>query len=272
MDPEKMSQEEIEKALHDVAVGAITDSELAGEAEPEPQPEPEPEAPPPDQTDEPVPEPEAEPEPEVEVSEADILRAQLAEMEARAQHYERLAGSHAGKLGYLEKRLSNLESQPVRREYEDVEATPQPPQSTPSDDGYKAWVIAQAVASGVQDFWREHPDTVDLQDGIKQYLEQTGYDPKSILESNDPLRAQRESKRVLEEAYFAARADKEAVRRTELQQKRADQIKNLEQLKKKAAPSASGHAPPPKPTQKSPNEMTREELDAALLEATGGRW
>lgn len=269
LDPEKMSQEEIEQALHDAAVGAITDSDIAGEAEPEPQPEPE----------APTPEPEPEPQPEEsaqepEVSEADILKAQLAEMEARAQHWERVAGNHAGKLGFLEQRLSNLEAAPVRQPetYEEAEIPAAPPAATDRDGSYKTWVVAQAIKSGVEDFRMEHPDAQEFNEGIATYLQESGYNPKMILESNDPLRAQLESKRILEEAYFAARAGKEAIRRSELVQKRADQIKNMEQLKKKSAPSASGNAPPPKPTQKSPQEMSREELDAALQEATGGRW
>ena len=270
-DPEKMSQEEIEKALEDIALEKVDASEFTGEAEPEPQPEPEVPAPEPET--EPEPAPEAETAAEPEVQEADILRAQLAEMEARAQHYERLAGSHAGKLGFLEQRLKNLEARPIQQGYvEEAEPTLTIPAPSQEDGSFKTWVIAQAIKSGVEDFRREHQDADEFQQGIAKYLESSGYDPRHVLESNDPLRAQQESKRVLEEAYFAARADKEATRRSELQQKRADQIANLEKLKKKAAPSASGNAPPPRPTQKTPNEMSREELDAALAEATGGRW
>lgn len=269
-DYSELSDEALEAAL-EASASAEPVAVPAEEAQPEPDPEP---------ASEPVaesePAAEKEPEPEPVPDEAEILRAQLAALEAQAKHWEQVAGRNAGELGFIKRQVAELRGQQQSRptsEFSD-EAEPQgQPAPPPSKyDDLAAWAIQQATAQAVSDWAAKHPDAAELAPTMQEYWQRSGYDPKAVFDANSPIEAQRESVRALDEAYWHAKAAAAAARKAELEQKRiAHQTSQLE-AKKKAAVSATGSAPPPKPRPKSQAEMTDAELEAEMVRVTGGRW
>ena len=219
---------------------------------------------------------EKEPEPEPVPDEAEILRAQLAALEAQAKHWEQVAGRNAGELGYIKRQISELRGQQQARpapEYADeAEPQSQPAPAPNRNDDLTAWAIQQATAQAAADWAARHPDHADLTPKMQEYWQKSGYNPSAVFDANSPIEAQREATRALDEAYWHAKASAAEAKRAELEQKRiAYQTSQLE-AKKKAAVSATGSAPPPKPRPKSPSEMTDAALEAEMIRATGGRW
>lgn len=270
---DELSDEQLEAAL----------AETVGQEEPSPEPVvPEPPAPEP-----PAAEPAAEPsesveqeaaaEPEPEVSELDILRAQLAEVEARAKHWEEVSGRNGGRMGFLEQKLQQVLQQQAAPPSDDYAGetpeteTPRQPAPTPGDP-YRSYVIGLAVQQAGQEFARTTPDAGELWPSIEKYIGEN-HNPSTILLSEDPQFAAAETMRVLNAAYLHADAERKATRKTELMQRRADQIKLADEAKKKASLSAPGGSSAPMPKPKTSDEMSDSELDSALKEATrGARW
>lgn len=252
------------------------DTQEAGQ-EPEPTPEPEAEV-----------EEQAEAEPASQETEAQAeepkepdydkehMQSMLAEFEARAKHWEQVAGRHGGEIGFLKQKLASM-SQPRPQssdqefEAEEPSETVRQPQ-TRSDDTLKSWAVKRAAQDALAAFHQKHSDAQEALPKVAEYLQKIGYRPDDILYADDPATAERETTRVLEEAYWAVRADVEAARRAELAAQRAEQTAKAAEAKKKAAVSASGAMPPKKPQGKKLEDMTLEELEAAIQKETGGRW
>lgn len=292
VDPEQMSEEELESALSGAEVRTP-----GYPPEHEPDPEPVEEAPvePAEQQVEPAPDtPEQAPEETQEETPADDtptaedisalereeLIARLEATEAQAKKWEQVAGRHGGRMGFLENRLKALSQQPAvpmneDTEYGEQEQATQRPQrpAAPSTDPMTTWAVQQAMQSGVSEFRSKYPDSAEHDQAIGQYLNSQGYNTAPILESNDPSFAQNETRRVLEEAYWHVISDVRNARKAELAERRASQTEKLKAAKQRAAPSATATTAPPKPKAKSEADMSDEELDAAMRKATAGqRW
>jgi len=285
---EEKSLEELEQLLaNPAALEDEPEPETAEVEEPaEPESEPAAEEEPQDTGDEPVDEPVEEPteqvaapdtdEPAPELSIEDQIRKTLIdEAEARAKHFESVAGRNAGELGFVRKQLEALRQQlaaasqpaaPTVDEYgAEVTQAQAPQQPTPRAlDAISSWAVSQAVRNSAAEFQSQHQDFSELSSDISQYLKDKQYDASSLLESNDPLYAAREATRALDEAYWHARGQHQARVRAQLEEKRADQIRNLEQAKLRGGPTQSGATPTPKPVAKTLDELTVDELREEL--------
>jgi hypothetical protein len=89
-------------------------------------------------------------------------------------------------------------------------------------------------------------------------------DPEAIIAIGDPREVERETTSLLEQVYWKANAIHKANIRSSLETRKADQIKGIIEAKKKASISGSGGNAPPAIKQKSFEEMTLSELDAAM--------
>jgi hypothetical protein len=270
VDPNQMSDAELEAALNQGP--DYTPAPIEAEPVPEPEPEPEVEAPAPEA------EKAAEPEtPEkVEDVEAERLRLLTEELNARAKHWESVAGRNAGELGFIKSQLRAIQDaqrQNVSTEYQEPSDTPVPTQvPTQQRDGVAEWAVQQAVSQTVGAFESSHPDVKDVQDQMTEYIKNSGYDLRSVLTMSNPVEAQREVSRALEEAYWHSKAAVNAARRTELEAKREAIQMKAAATKLKASVSATASAPPPKPKSKTQAEMTDAELESEMVRVMGGRW
>lgn len=227
----------------------------------------------------PTPETPQEPQPEAQApDDMELLRSELSETLSRVKHFEQVAGRNAGENGFLKQQIARLESQlhSVRAGEDQGEyQRPQenaPPQPTIKSDPLTTWAIQQAVEKAGYLFTQANPDVGEHWQGMQEYMGKFNPDTNPILNSNNPMEAQEGATRMLQEAYWHVRANKEAARRQELLQRRADQTSKLAQAKQLASVSGSGSAPPPKPKEKSMDEMSFEELEREMLKQTGGRW
>ena len=273
--------QEFEKA---VAREVITPEQPEESSEPEPEPEATPEPVEPEASTEPEPETEPEPveeapkEPSAEELEAEILRARFEALEAHTKKMEaKMAGREAGEKGYIKQlkaQIEELRSGAARQpdpDYGEPEPEIRRPQVTPAEpNSVTTWAINNAVQQAAAQFSQGHPDLQEVQESLQAYLQESGYDPQAILLTNDPIAAGRETTRVLEEAYWHAKAATRQSRVAELETKRADQVRGLENAKKKAAISGSGGTPPAPPVRKSTKDLSVAELEKQM-DALGRR-
>jgi len=220
-------------------------------------------------------EPDAEP-----TIEEQIRKTLVDEAEARAKHFESVAGRNAGELGFVKKQLTELQQQlaaalqPTPATSDDPYAeTPapvarQPTQSPRQPDQISLWATTQAVKSAASEFYSAHADCSELSSAMSQYLTDKQYDAASLLESNDPVYAARETARALDEAYWHARGQHQATVRTQLEAKRADQIRGLQKAKMRGGPTQSGATPTPRPVAKTLDEKSVDELREELERLT----
>lgn len=268
-----------EKQMEDMSVddlAKILDAGPSQEETPPPPPTPEPVAVQ-EEAKSPVADPAAEPEaakPESDL-EREILESRMTELEARARHWESVAGKNGGEVGHLRKMVESFREQQAKAEQNGepgFEPEPVRPTPRPGKDAFEAWAITEASNQAAARFEMQHPDSKDLGNEIRDYLVAQKYDGASIATANDPIEAATEATRVLTEAYWHVRAQKEAARRAELTTKRADQTKLAEDARKKAAISGSGGTPPPKPRDKTFDEMDPKEIGSWLDREMAGRW
>jgi hypothetical protein len=230
--------------------------------------EPPPPEPPPVQ--EPPPAPEPTPEPEVPAEpdlDQELLRAREAELEARAKHWEGIAGRHGSELGQLRKALQELQARVARPEQSEgafEQDPPAPPVPSRQDEAFKSWAIQQAAAAGEMEFRAAHPDAREYEADMKDYLVKSGFDAQSILLANDPAAAQRDVNRTFTDAYWAVKATRESARVAELRTKKAAQMASLEEAKRRASTTAAATPPTPPVKAKTIDEMSESELDAEI--------
>jgi hypothetical protein len=272
IDSSKLSDEDLESALQQSAGLApptfdVDDKEEAA-------PEPEQEAPVPD----PVPaesEP-AKPDDQIPDVEAERLLL-LQEIEAKAKHWESVAGRNAGELGFIKSQLKAIQAAQLASHQGEFPQQSEPEQGStrpavPVRDGLSEWAVQQAVAQTVNGFETSHPDVNDFKDKLVEYIKTSGYDMQTVMSMDNPIEAQREISRALEEAYWHTKAAILTSRRSELAAKREAIQTQAATQKMKASVSATGSSPPPKPKEKTVAEMTDTELEAELLRSSGGRW
>ena len=238
---------------------------------PEPLAEPEPEAPAPEPEATPTP---AEPEPSREDIEAEILRAKMEALEAYNRKMEaKMSGREAGERGYikqLQAKIKELESKVSGAEFEpqpsyDEPVRPQPRSPEPShEDGFKTWAIRNAIGQAAATFTQTHPDINEVQGDIQKYLAESGYNPESVFLTTDPIAAEREVTRVLDEAYWHVKSSKNQARVAELETRRASQVRGLEEAKKKAAISGSGSTQPAPTPRKAVGDLSLSELEKRM--------
>jgi len=229
--------------------------------------------------------------PEPDVTDNDIFEQELKAIRARADHWEKVAGRHAGELGFLKQQLRRTrESSPVpyAPETTDTEEgfeghterqAPRAPQAqqVQANDNVTSWAIQQAMKNTYQAFVGRHQDVTeqDVQTDIAKYLHAVNFDAEPLLTANDPAYVQQVLDGALEEAYRYVSAQREEKRLAELRTRRAEQTTKRTEAKKKASVSASGSAPTPAPTPKQKpktlSEMTDEELEKAMSRETEGK-
>ena len=206
----------------------------------------------------------------------DPVQLAIEEAEARAKHFESIAGRTTGELGYLRKRVKELEqvrvaAPPPAPSEEDYTAEqyaderPKPPTQAPAGNqsSVATYVVGLAVNNAANEFKAQHPDLDELADGVKEYLSSEG-GLADVLSMDDPVLAAQEVTKILNAAYWKAKADHTATRRIDAEKRRADQLSALEQRKKSASSTSSGSVPAPKPKPKSYDDMSVEELEAEL--------
>lgn len=240
------------------------------ESEPEASPVTEPEAKATEQAAPVVEEAPSVAEPTQEDVERELLELRLSAAEAQAKKFEaRLLGREAGASGYvkqLKDRIAQLEagaspeSQPAYSE--EVQAEPQ--RAPAQRSNLNAWAVQQASREAVNNFTASHPGVDKVEQEILAYLNSSGFDAGAIAQYDDPIAAGRELTRGLEEAYWHVEASRKQARVTELQAKRADQVKNLAALKVKATSSASGSLPPAPKPRRATADLSLEELEAKM--------
>lgn len=244
----------------------------AAETTPEPPKEETPETPP--------------AEPTIEQLDKQLFDKRLEAAEGSAKHWETIAGRHGGELGFVKKRLAEMERAMASGQFapppapadngEGVYDTPEPtptPQATPPDAGgpsdkVAAWAVAQALQAGYQQFLQAHPDaqtTEGFAGEMEAYMQQQGGRERLLFE-NDPVAAQRGAMDFLSEAYHHVSGTRRASEIQKLERRRADQISNMEQAKAQATISTSGSPAPEPPGPKALSDMNEDELDAILQE------
>lgn len=111
------------------------------------------------------------------------LSIRLAETEARAKHFESIAGRNAGEMGFIKRRFEELQAQ-IQRPATDEYADPQPeaPARVPQgDDKIRVWAVKQAIQNAVYAFGNERPDFTEMAGEVGQYLTAQGWDGKSVV-------------------------------------------------------------------------------------------
>lgn len=209
--------------------------------------------------------------------EAEILRLRLEAYEAEQRKLEaKLAGRDAGERGYIQQlkrqieelRAGNGATEPEEGDLDDP--APRPRRSpSPQQDAIASWAVSQAVSVAGAEFTAAHSDFSELQSDIQAYVGKSGFDPQTILLSNDPIAAGREVTRVLQEAYWHVKAERKRAHVAELQKRRADSMRGVEEAKKKAAISAPGSSTPPPKKQKKIEDLSLEELQARVSRFAG---
>lgn len=238
------------------------------ESEPDPSPQPEPE-----QVSvqaDPVEVPAVEAEPTQEDVEKELLELRLSAAEAQAKKFEaRMLGREAGASGYvkqLKDRIAQLEAgaSPESQTAFSEEVQAEPQRAPAQRSNLNAWAVQQASREAVNNFTASHPGVDKVEQEILAYLNNSGFDAGAIAQYDDPIAAGRELTRGLEEAYWHVEASRKQARVTELQAKRADQVKNLAALKVKATSSASGSLPPAPKPRRATADLSLEELEAKI--------
>jgi acylphosphatase len=216
----------------------------------------------------PAAEPDKPAEPSQEDIEREILRAQVEAMEAHSKKLEaKLIGREAGEKGYikqLQERLKRLES--GNGEFREEPSPEPPPQEIvpATTDGFRTWAVQKAAQEALQGFMQNHSDVKEMEQEAMQYLQETGFDARKIYQLEDPIAAGREMTRVLEETYWHLRESRGRARVAELQIKKADQTRGLEEAKRRASPSASGSPPVPVTPPKTTKDLPLNDLDARV--------
>ena len=269
--------EKIAETLADEGDDPEPEKAVTGDPDPAKIPEPE----------KPAPEPEKAVEESPEELERKELRAALEESDARAKHFEKIAGRNAGRTDYVERELKAIRADLSKRghtpdETRDTDSYEEDPPEraprrtapeTPARDSLVEWAIGKAMAGATQDFANAHPDfreSPEIRKGVVEYVrtlrEQGGSDF-----GEDPVQVERGTMSVLEEAYWHTITQMRAKARQEFTVKRADQVRNMEELKRKSAISGAGGPATSIPTPPTIENMSEKDLSDLLEDMTRKR-
>lgn len=242
------------------------------EAEPK-APEPPPEEPPPTEEPPPAePEPPApEPEPQEDLEKA-RLQAVIEEMEARQRATESKLGRFAGEADFWRRKAEAVRPEPQADDRSYAEPEPTEPRPQPRQaDSITQWAISQAIAAGEADFRRDHSDfSGDAEKEVMQQVASMNIDASRFFGDGNPMAAQKEAYRVLDEAYWQVRASRAAKARIDIEQKRTEQFARQKEAKVRSTSSGSGGTQAPKPVAKTLQQFTDAELDAEMRRLTIG--
>ena len=201
--------------------------------------------------------------------EEQIRKTLNEESEARAKHFESVAGRNAGELGFVKKQLEELKQALFRPQaqsenggddYQDpppAQQTTQPVQS----DALTQWAMNQALKGAVEEFRGTHPDLADFSADITKHMSESQFNAQPLIESRNPMYAAQEIQRSLEEAYWHVKVRHHQGVRAGLEEKRASQIRDLRKAKISGTPTQTGATPAPRPvadTEPSIDELRRE--------------
>lgn len=265
-------------------LSALTDDQLeelmtnpaaaaAASAEPE---KPEPDAAvsvPETETPEPVasePEPAA-PEPEIEEDlEKASLKAVIDEMEARQKVLDSKLGKFAGEADFWRRRAEEVNRpEPTQADYPEAADPESRPPVRRAPDSVTQWAVSQAVNVGENNFRNDHPDfSGDIEKEVMSKVGASGYDASRLFADGNPMSAQKEAYRLLDEHYWHVKADRAAIARAGIEQKRTEQFARQKEAKQRASVSGSGGTPAPLPVAKTLAQLTDAELDAEMRRLT----
>ncbi len=251
-DLDSMTLEELEKALGGAGEVTVTERakpEVREPAKPEPKPEKE---------------PDVEPEGDLDF---EILKARLAEKEIEAQKWQRLASRHAGELGYLKKRIE-AGPEPSAEEEDETEDR-HPPRGgkrrAESDDSLRSWAVKSAVKDAVRDFWDGNQDMAKESEAIYKHVREIAAEAGSDgMGDLDPDLAQKTTLSFLNEAKHRHLMARHEERIKELTTKKAEQVKKLEEAKRKGSISGSGASSAGTAEDKTLAEMSVEDLEKLM--------
>ena len=199
-------------------------------------------------------------------SEVDELRAMLDVQQSEAKHFESLLGRHTGsedfhkrkiasmetELADLRTKLTNGDTYPVESQPQYTAQQPSVPQPQQATDSVRTYLVGQAIEKAAKDF-------LEVTEGLSSKDEngQLVADPNfvtalqrhqeaitAVQQTDDPLFAGQEIRRVLSSAWGEADRERKVVRLKEIQRKRADQTKRLDQAKVEAASASTSPTAP----------------------------
>ena len=280
-DYESMSVEQLEGLMtgtEPAAEEVDTASEDVVEDEVEATPEPDPDTPPVE------PEAETDPKPEAADEEAPpdqetLLREQVeverkkmeADMALQRAHASRLAGE----IGFLKQQLQARRApepqQPELREDVDYSGddrlTLLQRKLESLETQKRQESVDQAIAGALQGFSSLMGEVSPEE--LKPAAEKFVGDWQQALDSTDPGTAGAMAKAVLTRIAADVEESRFLVKKQAAEERRAAMTQNLTKQKKAATISGAGAAAPPKPRQKTYDEMTVEELEVELNKLSG---
>ncbi len=210
-------------------------------------------------------------EPSSEEIERQLLIARLEAQEAHGKKLEaKLTGREAGERGYIKqlqeenRRLRagytpEPEAEPSYRE----SPSPEAPEAA-HPDNLRHWAAQQAAKEAAVGFAQSHPDMNEIGPQVVQNLQTSGFDFNQLAASGDPISAAREMTRALDESYWHVKESIKRAKVTELETKRAESVRGIEELKRKASTSAPGSTAPPPAPHKSVQDLSLAELEAKM--------
>ena len=211
------------------------------------------------------------PEPEIEEDlEKASLRSVIEEMEARQRVMDSKLGKFAGEADFWRRKAEGANRpEPTQADYLEAPEPESRPPAPRSPDAVTQWVISQAVNAGEQDFRKDHPDySGDVEKEVMSKVGAANYDTSRLFAEGNPVFAQREAYRILDEHYWHVKQERASVVRAEIEHKRTEQFARQKEAKQRASVSGSGGTPSPRPVAKTLSQLTDAELDAEMERLT----
>jgi len=266
-DLSELTDDQLEELMQNPAAAA------AASAEPD-KPEPEveavvPEVEPPEPS---VSEPEPPaPEPEIEEDlEKASLKAVIDEMEARQKVLDSKLGKFAGEADFWRRKAEEANRhEPTQPDYPEAVEPESRPVTPRSPDPVLQWAVSQAVTAGEANFRNDHPDySGDIEKEVMSKVGASGYDTSRLFADGNPMSAQKEAYRILDEHYWHVKQERASVVRAGIEQRKTEQFARQKEAKQRASVSGSGGTPSPKAVAKTLDQLTDAELDAEMRRLT----
>lgn len=231
-------------------------------------------------------EPTAKPaEPAAEDDEKEILRLKLVEAEAEQRRLGALLGEHGGRMGFLEKQLSELKAtrtgQPADTDSEIQEDEPAGNGAKPATrESVTVWAVTQAIGSAVGDFSRRHAEVYLRNDKGEYATDSNGsykLDPafqealaahndklSFLRESDDPVYVTKQTEMILDAAHAAFTGAKARQDREFREKRQADQSAGIRAAKQEASTTSSTAAPKAERKPRTLQEVDSKDLNRFL--------
>jgi len=209
------------------------------------------------------------PEPEEDLEKAS-LKSVIAELEARQKVLDSKLGKFAGEADFWRRKAEDTNRpEPSQIDYSEA-SEPEPRTQTPSQaDAVIHWAIRQAVTAGESDFRKDHPDySDDIEKEVMSKVAASNYDSSRLFGEGNPMSAQKEAYRILDEHYWYVKAERASNARAEIEQKITEQFARQKEAKQRASVSGSGGTPAPRSPKKTLDQLTDAELEAEMRRLT----